>query len=114
MVSVYTLGEGVNIPEADTVMFVQPRGSHVDVMQCIGRVQRMSPSTGKTLSYVVLPCTDEEKELNRFLHLIQKRDNRFTISGSWQNRISVIAPDEKEMKEAELQTLSVYNSLGTL
>ena len=54
MVTVEVLGEGINIPNADTCMFVEPRNSYRSVIQAIGRVLRHHP--GKTLSHIVLPA----------------------------------------------------------
>ena len=53
MVTVEVLGEGINIPNADTCMFVEPRNSYRSVIQAIGRVLRHHP--GKTLAHIVLP-----------------------------------------------------------
>ena len=54
MVTVEVLGEGINIPNADTCMFVEPRNSYRSVIQAIGRVLRHHP--GKTLARIVLPA----------------------------------------------------------
>ena len=54
LVTVQVLGEGVNIPNADTCMFVEPRSSFVSIIQAIGRVLRHHPS--KPLAHVVLPA----------------------------------------------------------
>ncbi|CAE7208933.1 unnamed protein product [Symbiodinium sp. CCMP2456] len=54
LVTVQVLGEGVNIPNADTCMFVEPRSSYVSIIQAIGRVLR--PHSTKPLSHVVLPA----------------------------------------------------------
>ncbi|CAE6933399.1 irc3 [Symbiodinium sp. CCMP2456] len=54
LVTVQVLGEGVNIPSADTCMFVEPRRSYVSIIQAIGRVLRHSPA--KPLAHVVLPA----------------------------------------------------------
>ena len=54
MVTVEVLGEGINIPNADTCMFVEPRNSYRSVIQAIGRVLRDHP--GKTLAHIVLPA----------------------------------------------------------
>lgn len=35
------LNEGVNIPHVDTIMFVEPRRSTIDVTQCVGRGMRL-------------------------------------------------------------------------
>ena len=54
LVTVQVLGEGVNIPNADTCMFVEPRSSYVSIIQAVGRVLRPHPS--KPLAHVVLPA----------------------------------------------------------
>ena len=54
LVTVEVLGEGINIPNADTCMFVQPRNSYRSIVQAIGRVLRHDPS--KTIAHIVLPA----------------------------------------------------------
>lgn len=47
------LTEGVDIPNLDAVMFLNPRNSQVDIIQAVGRVMRRSP--GKQYGYIILP-----------------------------------------------------------
>jgi predicted helicase len=47
------LTEGVDVPSLDAVIFLNPRGSQVDVVQAVGRVMRRSP--GKDYGYIILP-----------------------------------------------------------
>ena len=54
LVTVEVLGEGINIPNADTCMFVEPRNSYRRIIQAIGRVLRHHPA--KTLAHIVLPA----------------------------------------------------------
>ena len=54
LVTVEVLGEGINIPNADTCMFVQPKNSYRSIVQAIGRVLRHHPS--KTVAHIVLPA----------------------------------------------------------
>ena len=54
LVTVEVLGEGINIPNADTCMFVEPRGSYRSIVQAIGRVLRHDPQ--KTIAHIVLPA----------------------------------------------------------
>ena len=54
LVTVEILGEGINIPSADTCMFVEPRNSYRSIIQAIGRVLRHHPA--KTLAHIVLPA----------------------------------------------------------
>ena len=54
LVTVQVLGEGINIPNADTCMFVEPKRSYVSIIQAIGRVLRPHPS--KPYAHIVLPA----------------------------------------------------------
>ena len=54
LVTVEILGEGINIPNADTCMFVEPRSSYRSIIQAIGRVLRHHAA--KTLAHIVLPA----------------------------------------------------------
>ena len=47
------LSEGVDVPALDSVLFLNPRNSVVDVVQSVGRVMRISP--GKKYGYIILP-----------------------------------------------------------
>lgn len=47
------LSEGVDVPALDSVMFLNPRDSVVDVVQSVGRVMRKLQ--GKNYGYVILP-----------------------------------------------------------
>jgi len=72
--TVQVLGEGVNIPCADTCIFVQPRGSSIDVGQCVGRVLRLHESENgtekKERARVVCPSMHERYELARMVNLL--------------------------------------------
>ena len=45
--------EGVDVPSLDAVAFLDPRESHVDVVQAVGRVMRKAE--GKRFGYIVVP-----------------------------------------------------------
>ena len=47
------LSEGVDVPALDAVAFIDPRGSHLDIVQSVGRAIRKSPS--KSFGYILLP-----------------------------------------------------------
>jgi predicted helicase len=47
------LSEGVDVPALDSVLFLNPRDSVVDVVQSVGRVMRRAP--GKQYGYIILP-----------------------------------------------------------
>ena len=47
------LSEGVDVPALDSVLFLAPRRSQIDVVQSVGRVMRKAP--GKKYGYIILP-----------------------------------------------------------
>lgn len=47
------LTEGVDVPDLDAVLFLQPRRSEIDIAQAVGRVMRKSDN--KEYGYVILP-----------------------------------------------------------
>ncbi len=53
MTNARCLSEGVDVPTLDAVMFADPRSSHVDVVQAIGRAIRTAD--GKERGMVILP-----------------------------------------------------------
>ena len=54
LVTVEVLGEGINIPNADTCMFVEPRNSYRSIIQAVGRILRHHPA--KPLGHIILPA----------------------------------------------------------
>jgi len=49
------LSEGVDVPQLDAAIFLNPRDSVVDVVQAVGRVMRKDPNGRKKYGYVILP-----------------------------------------------------------
>ena len=47
------LSEGIDVPALDAVLFMNPRSSHVDIVQAVGRAMRKAE--GKENGYIVLP-----------------------------------------------------------
>jgi hypothetical protein len=47
------LAEGVDVPNLDGVVFVEPRSSQIDIVQAVGRAIRSAPN--KTVGTIVLP-----------------------------------------------------------
>jgi len=118
--TVNTLGEGVNIQEADTCLFVEPRNSSINVTQCVGRVLRICPTTGKQIATIILPAADEERELVRFMGLMICADARLAKQ-RWRSggRTSVIVVSEltsttteEDEHDAEIEATLVFDRLG--
>jgi superfamily II DNA or RNA helicase len=82
------LGEGVNIPSIDTVVFADPKESIVDTVQAVGRALRQKPGQGKKATLIVpvyvAPGEDADdllgsnlyKPLWRVLQALRAHDDR--------------------------------------
>ena len=57
------LTEGVDVKQIDGVLFADPKGSAVDIVQAVGRALR--PSKGKKRGYVVVPVVLDAKKLEK-------------------------------------------------
>jgi predicted helicase len=87
--NVRCLAEGVDVPSLDSVLFLSPRNSQVDVVQSVGRVMRTSH--GKKYGYIIIPVLiptgtspeDALDDINRFkvvwtvLNALRAHDDRF-------------------------------------
>lgn len=47
------LGEGIDVPTLDGVAFIDPKSSHIDIIQAVGRAIRKTE--GKTVGTIILP-----------------------------------------------------------
>ena len=101
------------MPALDAVLFMNPRNSHVDIVQAVGRAMRKSP--GKQIGYIVLPVAvpvgvDPAEALNdneRFaavwgvLRALRSHDDRFDaeinqidLNNNPTNRIVIFSPGD--------------------
>jgi superfamily II DNA/RNA helicase len=116
IVSVETISEGLDIPEANTCIFAEPRTSPSRITQCVGRVLRKS--IGKTVAHVVVPAMHSQAlriVLNRLVSSTPRLREAF--KNETEGRISFIASstcDEDTANQCELQQLNIYTSLGQL
>jgi predicted helicase len=90
--NVHCLSEGVDVPALDSVLFLNPRDSIVDVVQSVGRVMRRAE--GKKYGYVILPVgipadTSPEEALKnnerykivwQVLQALRAHDDRFNAT----------------------------------
>lgn len=60
--NVQVLSEGVDIPLVDSIYFVDPKNSLIDIVQGIGRALRKKPSVQKTAKIIVPVIISEEIE----------------------------------------------------
>lgn len=81
LVSVNVLAEGLNLIEADTVVFAEPRKSPKALLQAAGRAMRLYK--GKLLARIVYPSCIVEGELTRdrpvvgLLRVLSEEDSEF-------------------------------------
>lgn len=54
------LSEGIDVPALDAIVFIDPKGSIIDVAQAVGRAIRLSP--GKEYGYIIIPVFIEEDQ----------------------------------------------------
>ena len=129
------LSEGVDVPSLDSVLFLSPRNSVVDVVQSVGRVMRKSP--GKEYGYVIVPVAladyeDPETALNdnkRFktvwqvLQALRSHDERFAamvnriaLDGKGPGNVIFAAPygsdDDKKSFEDKQMELPLFELEG--
>lgn len=118
--NVRCLSEGVDVPALDSVLFLTPRNSQVDVVQSVGRVMRLAPN--KKRGYVILPVVippgvDPNKALDdnktykvvwQVLNALRSHDDRFDaminkmdLTGIDNSRMEVIAITNKVAAKAQ-------------
>ena len=86
------LGEGVDVPSLDGVVFIDPRRSTLDIIQAVGRAIRKAP--GKTLGTIVLPVFVGEEDPEQTLD-----DSAF--QNIWEVLKALRAHDEKLGEELD-------------
>jgi predicted helicase len=105
--NVRCLSEGVDVPALDSVLFLTPRNSQVDVVQSVGRVMRNAPN--KERGYVILPVVipegmDPSEALNdnktyrvvwEVLQALRSHDDRFD---AMINKLDLIGKDNNKME----------------
>lgn len=69
LVSVNVLSEGIDLPNGDTCLFVDPRKSYNYIIQALGRVLRLYP--GKNIAHVIVPVVYSEGMDIRKNHIIE-------------------------------------------
>ena len=110
IVTVNTLGEGINIKNASTCLFAEPRYSIINVIQCVGRIQRLS-EIKNNLVHIILPVYDDSF-LTKFLRIMSTNDLKIvsSIKGSF-GRINVLNMDNIHC--GVLSEINLYDSYGT-
>jgi predicted helicase len=69
LASARVLNEGINIPEVDSVCFVEPRNSGIDIVQCIGRSLRLYKEKEK--AKILIPLLEKNLNDNKYSEIIK-------------------------------------------
>ena len=77
--NVKVFSEGVDVPALEAVSFLDPKQSHIDIVQAVGRVMRRAP--GKERGYVVVPVYVPEGE-GDIAGLLEQRNDDYRHIGS--------------------------------
>ncbi|MFD8947586.1 Helicase associated domain protein [Streptomyces xanthophaeus] len=104
------LGEGVNIPSIDTVVFADPKESIVDTVQAVGRALRQKPGQGKKATLIVpvyvAPGEDADdllgsnlyRPLWRVLQALRAHDDRIADRLAVPQQPAHLVPDDEDEK----------------
>ena len=100
--NVKVFSEGVDVPALEAVTFLDPKQSHIDIVQAVGRVMRKAP--GKTRGYIIVPVFisdgdgdiaelleqrgDDYRHIGSVLRALQSHDER--LAESPDNFVSVL------------------------
>ena len=95
--NVRCLSEGVDVPALDAVLFMDSKGSIVDIVQSVGRVMRKAE--GKRYGYIIIPIVVPENEDPEFA-----LDNNDRYKVVWQVLRALRSHDER--LEAEINTFN--------
>ncbi len=73
--NVRCLGQGIDVPTLDSVVFAGPRTSQIDITQCVGRALRLDPARDEPAVIVLPAFVDDDQDLaeqipsSRFAHV---------------------------------------------
>ncbi|MFE9121346.1 Helicase associated domain protein [Streptomyces sp. NPDC007172] len=106
------LGEGVNIPSIDCVVFADPKESIVDTVQAVGRALRQKPGEGKKATLIVpvyvAPGEDADdlmgstlyRPLWRVLQALRAHDDRIADRLAVPQQPSYPTPEDEQERPA--------------
>ncbi len=97
--NVRCLSEGVDVPALDAVMFLDSKGSLIDVVQSVGRVMRKAP--GKRYGYIIIPIVIPECESPE-----AALDDNERYKMVWQVLRALRSHDDR--LEAEINSFSIH------
>lgn len=110
--TVNVLGEGINIPIADTAIFVEKRFAKINVVQCVGRVLRKHST--KKMAHIVLPTAgNEEEELVRIMSALRWMDMRVGTAITKHGSRIWIGRENGVIASGKLVAETLFDRFGT-
>jgi len=111
------LNAGIDLPCTDTIAFVDPRSSTIDVTQCVGRGLRLYKE--QQVCKVIIPIHYRQLEnaynyddLIKILIAMNEIDNKLIenfVNKNTHNKIKVIQMSLDEIRESKSETQAKYN-----
>ena len=89
------LGEGVDIPTLDGIVFADPKNSHIEIVQAVGRVIRASKD--KTIATIVIPVVLPARGINDVNEAVQASAFRYV----WQVLSAIRSHDSRLGEEID-------------
>lgn len=130
--NVRCLGQGIDVPALDGVVFGAPRTSTIDITQCVGRALRRDPDRSEPAVIVLPAFVDDEHDLasqvslSRFRHVYRtllaladmdssmvgslssrRRSSQGSSSGGDGSRLEIMASDGSPGPQELLRALSL-------
>lgn len=112
LVTVKILGEGVNIPEANTALFLNRSDSCIWLQQSVSRVIR--PYLPNKLAYIVLPASQDDYDLKKFLTRLSDFDSRIRKESrmAQSGRLDAVCDRENEPASNELLSINLLERVS--
>lgn len=120
--NVRCLGQGIDVPALDGVVFGAPRTSTIDITQCVGRALRRDPDRSEPAVIVLPAFVDDEHDLasqvslSRFRHvyrtLLSLADMDSSMVGALKSRRGSTQNVERRGGAARLEILAADGGPG--
>lgn len=93
--------EGVDVPSLDAVVFMEPRKSHIDIVQAVGRVMRKAE--GKQLGYIIVPIPASG---GQSLDVLTDDHTDFRVVGQV---LAALQSHDEQLRESVAQFLTILD-----
>ena len=99
--------EGVDVKQIDGVLFADPKGSAVDIVQAVGRALR--PHKGKKMGYVLVPIIIDSDNIEERIEQSEAYADLLTVLRAASNDERIIE-HFRLLQKAQSQLIYFHNS----